>query len=315
MISIEKYEPARHADWNRLVKLAPNGLFLFDRNYMDYHADRFTDHSLLFIQDGQPIALLPANIDSARNLVSHGGLTFGSLIRTPKLRSRDIQALFDKLIEYSEAQSFASIVYKAIPPAFQDRPTEDDLYALHRCGFNLIGRDLSSIIPLDQPPKYSKGRKWSIGRASKHGVSIRSDDQIGPFYDILKGRLGTKYSTKPTHSKDELALLSSRFPNNIQVSCAYFDNTPEPCAGVTLYDYGRTLHTQYMTTTDEGRDIGALDFLIDHHISEARRIGKVFFSFGISTEKQGATLNPGLVQQKESFGAKAVVHDIYKLTL
>ena len=70
-----------------------------------------------------------------------------------------------------------------------------------------------------------------------------------------------------------------------------------------------------MTTTDEGRDIGALDFLIDHHISEARRHGKVFFSFGISTEKQGATLNPGLVQQKESFGAKAVVHDIYKLTL
>ena len=86
MISIKKYDASCSEEWNRLVKQSPNGLFLFNRNYMDYHADRFTDHSLLFIQDGQPIALLPANIDNNRNLVSHGGLTFGSLIRTPKLR-------------------------------------------------------------------------------------------------------------------------------------------------------------------------------------------------------------------------------------
>lgn len=282
---------------------------------MDYHANKFTDNSLLFIEDGQPIAIFPANLDSSRNLVSHGGLTFGSIVRAPKLRSRNILELFDSLIKYSESQSFASIVYKAIPSAFQNLPAEDDLYALHRCGFTLMGRDLSSIIPLDCPTKYSKGRKWSIAKARKRGVSMRTEDQIDPFYNMLVERLDSKYTTKPTHSKDELALLASRFPNNISISCAYLDEAPEPCAGVTLYDYGRTLHTQYMTTTEQGRDIGALDFLIDHHVSTARRLGKLFFSFGISTEKQGAMLNLGLVQQKESFGAKAAVHDIYKLRL
>lgn len=315
MITIEQYNPDRQSEWNQLVELAPNGLFIFDRNYMDYHADRFADHSLMFIENGKLIALLPANIDDEGNLVTHGGLTFGSLIRTRKLRTRNTLELFETLIEYSRSQSFRSIIYKPIPVAFQEHPAEDDLYAMHRCGFTLMRRDLSSIIPLNATIKYSKGRKWSIGKAIKQEVSVRTETQIDSFYDILANRLETKHSQKPTHSKDELALLSSRFPNNITVSCAYLKHATTPCAGVTLYNYERTLHTQYMATTDIGQEIGALDFLIDHHINEAKRLGKSFFSFGISTEKQGTSLNLGLLQQKESFGAQATLHDLYELKL
>jgi hypothetical protein len=70
-----------------------------------------------------------------------------------------------------------------------------------------------------------------------------------------------------------------------------------------------------MATTDDGREIGALDLLIDHYINQAEHAGKKCFSFGISTEEQGRVLNSGLVQQKESFGARSVVHDFYKLEL
>ena len=313
MISIKKYEAPQREEWNRLVRESSNGLFLFNRDYMDYHADRFVDHSIMFLEDGQPIALFPANIDDARALVSHGGLTFGGLIRTPKLRARNILDLFGCLIDTFETQSFAGILYKAIPLAFQTQPSEDDLYALHRFGFKLMRRDLSSVVPLDQPTKYSKGRKWSIGKAAKNNVSVRSDGQLAPFYNMLERRLQTRYAVRPTHSQEELGLLASRFPDNIRISCAYLDDFTEPCAGVTLYDCGCTLHTQYMATTEEGRDVGALDFLIDYHIDEARRLGKRFFSFGISTENEGMVLNEGLVQQKESFGALGVIHDFYKL--
>jgi hypothetical protein len=42
---------------------------------------------------------------------------------------------------------------------------------------------------------------------------------------------------------------------------------------------------------------------------------KKYFSFGISTEEQGQYLNEGLIRNKESYGARAVVHDFYELPL
>jgi hypothetical protein len=313
MITIEKYDASRSEEWNRLVHQSPNGLFLFDRNYMDYHSDRFTDHSLLFIENDQLIALLPANLDPTGNLISYEALTFGSLIKTPKLRSAKVLEITSLLVEYVKEHAFASLVYKPIPAVFQTQASDDDLYALHCLGLTLFRRDLSSVVHLNQPHKYSKGRKWSIGKAKKAGVTIQFENQLAPFYEMLENRLEEKYSVKPVHSKDELGPLASRFPDNIKISCAYLEDSPEPCAGVTLYDYGYTLHTQYMATTEEGRDIGALDFLIDHHITEAKQNGKNYFSFGTSTVEQGTVLKTSLVQQKESFGARSITHDFYKL--
>ncbi len=46
---------------------------------MDYHSDRFNDHSLVFTRKNRLIGLLPANIKDEA-LYSHGGLTFGGII-------------------------------------------------------------------------------------------------------------------------------------------------------------------------------------------------------------------------------------------
>ncbi len=65
--------------WNDFVMRSKQGTFLFDRRYMDYHRDRFSDYSLLFYKKGKLYALLPANIDGD-TLWSHQGLTYGGLI-------------------------------------------------------------------------------------------------------------------------------------------------------------------------------------------------------------------------------------------
>ena len=43
--------------------------------------------------------------------------------------------------------------------------------------------------------------------------------------------------------------------------------------------------------------------------------GLDYFDFGISTEDGGQTLNVGLVENKESYGARAVAYDFYELDL
>lgn len=47
MLRIERYGPSYAAVWNDFVGRAKNSVFLFHRGFMDYHADRFADHSLL----------------------------------------------------------------------------------------------------------------------------------------------------------------------------------------------------------------------------------------------------------------------------
>jgi hypothetical protein len=49
-----------------------NGIFLFDRNYLDYHQDRFIDHSVLILKKNKIVALFPAN-ENETEICSHGG--------------------------------------------------------------------------------------------------------------------------------------------------------------------------------------------------------------------------------------------------
>ena len=76
VLRVEPYTPAHHDGWNAFVATSKNGTFLFDRDYLEYHADRFVDSSLLVLNDkGGVVALLPASLEECV-LTSHGGLTY-----------------------------------------------------------------------------------------------------------------------------------------------------------------------------------------------------------------------------------------------
>ncbi|MDO4958531.1 MAG: GNAT family N-acetyltransferase [Prevotellaceae bacterium] len=76
MISICRYTQNKQTEWDAFVKVSKNGTFLFLRAYMDYHSDRFTDHSLMYYNEkGKLIAVLPANGPSKSPL--KGDLTRG----------------------------------------------------------------------------------------------------------------------------------------------------------------------------------------------------------------------------------------------
>ena len=79
MINIIRYTSQYKSDWNAFNKSAKNSLFMFDRDYMDYHSDRFEDYSLMIYSDEELIALFPASCHD-KMIKSHGGLTYGGII-------------------------------------------------------------------------------------------------------------------------------------------------------------------------------------------------------------------------------------------
>ena len=62
-MKIVKYTVEQKNNWNDFVKNSKNTHFFFQRDYMEYHSDRFEDFSLMILDETDKlIAILPANV-------------------------------------------------------------------------------------------------------------------------------------------------------------------------------------------------------------------------------------------------------------
>ncbi|WP_374449229.1 GNAT family N-acetyltransferase [Cloacibacterium normanense] len=313
MLTIEKFSPESKSKWDHFVSTAKNGLFFFYRDFMDYHADRFKDHSLIIYKNedrNEILAVFPAN-ENDRQIISHGGLTFGSLVISPNTKGKDVITIFDEIKNYYKQLGFAKIIYKAIPYIFHKYPCQEDLYALYLSDSKLIRRDISSVIEISDKIEFSQSKKNLINRFIKAGQHIDEETKFERFWDLLSKVL-IKFDTKPVHTVEEITRLKHTFGNNIRLFTVNHDS--ELLAGVVIFDFGNVVHTQYMANSDKGRKLGALDFINYHLINYVFR-DKKYYSFGISTEENGRYLNQGLLQQKENMGGRAVVLDFYEIEL
>ena len=323
MITVTRYTPQKHQTWNEFVKQSRQGTFLFDRNYMDYHQDRFHDHSLMIYYKDKLYALLPANeVVSASNneipqkeLVSHQGLTYGGLLTCNKMTAELTCETFEAIGNYLKQEDFSKLTYKAIPWIYHKIPSEEDLYALIHVGkASLSAREISTTILLQNKLRFSEQRRRGVNKAKKNSLIIRqsSQEDVFAFWNILNNNLQQKYHTRPVHSNEELQLLMSRFPENIIGYSVLKDE--EVIAGTIIFITPQVIHTQYIGASEKGKEEGALDLLFDYLLNQ-KKWNAPYFDFGKSTEDRGNYLNTNLIHQKEGFGGRGVAYDTYEWTL
>lgn len=310
MLNLSRYEVKNASAWDAFVDQARNSHFFFKRGYMDYHAERFSDHSLILTRDGNIEALFPANVNG--NIVySHQGLTFGGLIVGDQGQAKVCEAI--KLIaSYYAKNGTHSIIYKCIPHIFHRQPAEEDLYVLHHLGAQLVRRDLSSVISLQNARRYTKGKLENLRRANDVGLKVRRDKDLREFMSLLHETLRSRHNTKPTHTLEEMERLAKVFPENIRLYSVCDEK--ELLAGALVFVNRSVVHTQYLANSENGRKVGALDLVIDWLMTTEFKTSQ-WFSFGISTTDEGKNLNLGLLHHKEAFGARGVVHDFYRMDI
>ncbi len=310
MIEVRRYNPDDADRWNSFVAESKNGTFILNRRYMDYHADRFTDYSLLFYLDDKLVALLPANVQGDI-LFSHGGLTYGGLVTTDKFKTVDALDVFTYLRKHLLLEGFERVIYKPCPWIYHSLPSEEDLYALFRFGARLAGRDVATVVDLHNMLPMSTLRRRQAKKALDNGVTVSRENGFDKFWKVLDDNLMQRYGVHPVHTLDEISLLASRFPD-IELYEAHLGD--ETIGGVVLYVCGKVAHVQYISANELGKEIGAIDLIFSRIIDVVKPRCR-YLDFGKSTEQFGYFLNKGLIFQKEGFGGRAVCYDTYEWTL
>ena len=313
MFEIVRYTAEQADAWNQFVATSKNATFLFDRRYMDYHADRFHDHSLLFYRGERLMAVLPAHVEGD-TLFTHRGLTYGGLLMSEQLTISETMMLFRELNDMLRSEGLKHVCYKAIPWIYHRLSAEEDLYALyHECKARIVARDYSTNIFLGANLRWERVRRRGVVRAERAGIQVEISNDYAGFWHVLADNLGTKYGVKPVHSLAEIELLHERFPQNIVLYQAVREG--QVLGGVVLYVTPQVVHAQYSSATPEGKSLGAIDAIYERIMHHDYK-DYPYFDFGRSTENaDGSGLNETLVFQKEGFGARGLCYDIYEYDL
>lgn len=308
--TVKRYQENDYENWNAFIGQAKNATFLFHRDFMEYHSDRFQDFSLIVLDGEKWLGVLPANI-VGNQVFSHQGLTYGGLVYNEKVKLASVIEIFRSILLFLNDNKMEKLQLKLIPSIYHIKPAEELNYALFLAEAQLIRRDSMAVLDLSKPYTISKTRKECIRRGMKNNLVIKEELDFKLFWEeVLEPNLDKKYKAKPVHSIAEIEMLQRKFPNNIRHFNVYQDD--KIVAGTTIFVSENVAHPQYVSGMGNKNELGSLDFLY-HHLITSVFMGKRFFDFGISNEDQGKKLNEGLVFWKESFGASIIVHDFYEV--
>ena len=315
MIHIVRYTADKKAEWDAFVKDSKNGTFLFLRDYMEYHADRFEDYSLMYYKDDKLLSLLPAN-KRGEALWSHQGLTYGGFVLTNKAHIVEIGEIFDKTIHFLHEAGIKEWYYKQMPTIYHQQPSEDDSYWLWRNGAEMVECNLMSAINLYSDIHISPSRRNNSNKLKREGWKIVCDTEglVRQFWAILSDNLRETYNSKPVHTLEEMERLKSLFPKNI---ICYGIVSPEGNleGGTLIYISSQVVRTQYISATPYGKKHKALDLLLSHVVDYYKNEGYRYFDFGTSMADDDVNLNESLIQQKEGFGARGIACRTYKICI
>ena len=308
--SVEIYQPKFKSIWDAFVSRSKNATFLFHRDFMEYHQERFEDFSLMVFINQKLVALLPAN-RLRKELHTHQGLTYGGLLLPKEIRFEIVLKSYETLLEFLHKQNITSLYVKEIPSIYHAIPSEEIRYLNFILKADLLRRDTLSVIDNQNTLQFSNSRHEGVKRARKHNLRIVNDDDFELFWNvILTENLKNKHAACPVHSLEEMLRLKQSFPENIKQFNVYHDG--HIVAGATIFETQQVAHCQYISGNANKNILGSLDGLHDYLIHTVYS-DKRYFDFGTSNENNGKNINEGLQFWKEGFGARTITQDFYRI--
>lgn len=307
MITIIRYNELKKSCWDNFISCSKNGTFIFQRDFMEYHSDRFNDFSLMIYNDKKLIALLPANI--IKNTVySHQGLSYGGIILKKDTKFKAHILIYQNILSFLEEQKITKFIIKEIPIIYNQQNDEFTVI-VNNLKSKILITDIYTYLDTREKLLLNRNRKRALKKAKINDIKIIKNNDFTNFWNqLLIPNLKNRFNTNPVHTLNEILLLKEKFDNEIVFFGAYQNKILK--AGAVLFISNDVAHFQYSAGELIERNNGALDLLfyeiIKYFISE-----KKYISFGSSTGKNINSINEGVLYWKESYGTENVVQRTY----
>lgn len=319
---IEKFEPKSEDKWESFImKDSINGTFLSSRNFLNYHKNKFNDHSL-FIKKGENIvAVIPACeiIENGKRIFySHKGSTFGGIILNKSFNDiSHIDNLFIVFDQYLKNHGFDKAFLKNTSEIFCNGNTNLLSYFYFKYGYENYSElslyiDLNDYSPIIEN-NFSASKRRDFKYSLKNNLQfklLKTDNDINNFYEILAKSL-KRHNVSPVHSLEQLLdFKNTRLKDIVKFYGIYYKT--DLIAGSMIFNFkNEVFHTQYLAADSNYSNYYPMNFLNYNLIKEAYLEKFKYFSFGISTEDKGKFLNTSLAQFKEGFGAIGSINYTY----
>lgn len=307
--TVRRYSSEDFELWNAFISTAKNATFLFHRDFMEYHADRFEDFSLLVFEGEKLMSVLPAN-RVGDTVFSHQGLTYGGFVFSDDLVTFEIDLIIAEVILYLKENQFKEFSIKDIVSIYLKERKMETQQSLIKNGAELVETKMNLAINFKSNFKISKSKLKHFKRITSFGLTIRKEEDLTNFWNnVLSPRLSKKFAVKPVHSLDEISLLKDKFKDNIHQYNVYLDE--EILAGITIFKTGSVVKSQYGAITEKGEKYRALDYLyitlIDKYKSQLD-----FFDMGTVNDDSELGYNFGLLNQKKELGCDLFEQKYFK---
>ena len=310
--TVKRYCSDDFALWNDFISQATNATFLFDRNFMEYHADRFQDFSLLVFEEDILQAVVPANCKD-NQIFSHQGLTYGGFVFRNEFPIGQIETVLSETFSFLQSQGFVKCEIKAMLPFYAPDFHAEIQQVLSDKQAKITAQKMNLAIDFRTEYSISKSKLKHYRRLQSEGLVVKKEADCTIFWqEVLEPLLLEKYQTKPLHSLAEINSLQSKFPNHIEQYNLYRDG--EILAGITLFKTATVIKSQYGATTENGKKFRALDYLFLYLI-DSFKADYDYFDMGTVDDNSELGYNEGLLNQKKELGCSVYSQNIFQIAL
>ena len=309
MMQVIKYNIEHKAQWDAFVQQSDNFSFLFYRDYMAYHSDRFIDLSLMLFEKDKLKCLLPGNSTNGI-FYSHQGLTFGTMIHEPHFTYEKASLYLAHFMSFLKEEGLKQMLVKSQPFFYTSSLNHIQDYLFNHRQLQQQKLEIGAFIQSENhafPKSSIEKRKLRLS-----DFYVDEDNPLDEFWDVLEQNLKQQHGSKPVHTLKEIKKLTKLFPDNIKLFVIRHVDTNHIDAGTLLFDNGSVVKMQYIATSDNGRTNRAIHAMYYLFISQYKKTKKYIDMGTCMTDED---VNTSLLYLKQRFGAEVYCTQRFTLAI
>jgi hypothetical protein len=313
-VQVRCYRGDQAGIWKDFLATSNNSTLFHDLDFLSYHPEgKFECHHLLFYQNDDLVALLPAAIVEKSVgkpfLMSPYGASVGGLVLPPRMKVALMLEIIRALQSYASESKLAGIQFRLAPSSYLREPGDLSTFALQLSGFTLDHSSLVFMLPLCRPADelvnqlFSATKRNNVRSSLKQGIHPREVgiEKLDEFYEILVEN-NSLHEATPTHSKDDLAHLFRLVPQKVRLFMGQHEG--REIAGILLFEINDRVATTFYICERQShkQKIFSPAVLIAHLVKQMAEEGFRYLDLGPSISDTHC--NSGAVFFKESLGAE-----------